>query len=82
MVKFEINLGGIEGAKSFYNLIKNFDSDIDLCIGRYVIDAKSVLGIFSLNLERNLTLVIHEKAAGEANKIYALMKENGYLVEE
>ena len=43
-----INLGSIDKVKSFVNDITKFDSDFDLVSGRYVIDAKSIMGIFSL----------------------------------
>ena len=43
-----INLGSIDKVKSFVNDITKFDSDFDLVSGRYVIDAKSIMGIFSI----------------------------------
>ena len=46
------------------------------------VNAKSIMGILSLSIDRNLTLVIHEKTEGEAIKIREVMKENGFLVEE
>ena len=52
-----INLGSIDKVKSFVNDITKFDSDFDLVSGRYVIDAKSIMGIFSLDLEMPLELV-------------------------
>ena len=48
-----INLG------SFVNDITKFDSDFDLVSGRYVIDAKSIMGIFSLDLSKPINLNIH-----------------------
>ncbi len=42
-----ISLNSIESVKSFVNSITKFDSDFDLVSGRYVIDAKSIMGIFS-----------------------------------
>ena len=47
-----INLGSIDKVKSFVNDITKFDSDFDLVSGRYVIDAKSIMGIFSLDLSK------------------------------
>ena len=52
-----INLGSID--KSFVNDITKFDSDFDLVSGRYVIDAKSIMGIFSLDLSKPINLNIH-----------------------
>ena len=54
-----INLGSIDKVKSFVNDITKFDSDFDLVSGRYVIDAKSIMGIFSLDLSKPINLNIH-----------------------
>ena len=54
-----INLGSIDKVKSFVNDITKFDSDFDLVSGRYVIDAKSIMGIFSLDLSKPIHLNIH-----------------------
>lgn len=54
-----INLGSIDKVKSFVNDITKFDSDFDLISGRYVIDAKSIMGIFSLDLSKPIELNIY-----------------------
>ena len=54
-----INLGSIDKVKSFVNDITKFDSDFDLVSGRYVTDAKSIMGIFSLDLSKPINLNIH-----------------------
>ena len=54
-----INWGSIDKVKSFVNDITKFDSDFDLVSGRYVIDAKSIMGIFSLDLSKPINLNIH-----------------------
>ena len=41
------------------NDITKFDNDFDLVSGRYVIDAKSIMGIFSLDLSKPIDLSIH-----------------------
>ena len=45
--------------KSFVNDITKFNYDFDLVSGRYVIDAKSIMGIFSLDLSKPIDLNIH-----------------------
>ena len=55
----EISLNSIDKVKSFVNTINKFDFDFDLISGRYVIDAKSIMGIFSLDLSKPITLNIH-----------------------
>lgn len=57
-----ISLNSIDKVKAFVNDLTRFDEDFDLVSGRYVIDAKSIMGIFSLDLSRPIDLNIH---AGE-----------------
>ena len=59
MVTVKISLNSIDKVKSFVNDITKFDYDFDLVSGRYVIDAKSIMGIFSLDLSRPIDLNIH-----------------------
>ncbi len=59
MKTVEISLNSIDKVKSFVNAINTFDFDFDLISGRYVIDAKSIMGIFSLDLSKPITLNIH-----------------------
>ena len=59
MKTIDISLNSIDKVKSFVNDINRFDCDFDLVSGRYVIDAKSIMGIFSLDLSKPITLNIH-----------------------
>ncbi len=59
MKTVEISLNSIEKVKSFVNEIAKFDTDFDLVSGRYVIDAKSIMGIYSLDLSKTISLNIH-----------------------
>lgn len=59
MKTVKICLNSIEKVKSFVNDITRFDADFDLVSGRYVIDAKSIMGIFSLDLSKPIDLNIH-----------------------
>ena len=54
-----ISLNTIDKVKSFVNALTKFDCDFDLVSGRYVIDAKSIMGIFSLDLSKPIDLNIH-----------------------
>ena len=63
MKTVDISLNSIDKVKTFVNLINRFDYDFDLVSGRYVIDAKSIMGIFSLDLSKPITLNIHADAA-------------------
>lgn len=59
MKTVKISLNSIDKVKSFVNDIATFDNDFDLVSGRYVIDAKSIMGIFSLDLSKPIDLNIH-----------------------
>ena len=59
MKSVTISLNSIDKVKSFVNDISRFDYDFDLVSGRYVIDAKSIMGIFSLDLSKPIELNIH-----------------------
>lgn len=59
MKTVKISLNSIDKVKAFVNEITKFDSDFDLVSGRYVIDAKSIMGIFSLDLSKPIDLNIH-----------------------
>lgn len=59
MKTVQISLNSIDKVKSFVNTVTKFDCDFDLISGRYVIDAKSIMGIFSLDLSKPIDLTIH-----------------------
>ncbi len=56
----KISLNSIDKVKAFVNDVTRFDTDFDLVSGRYVIDAKSIMGIFSLDLSKPIDLTIHD----------------------
>jgi len=61
MKKVTICLNSIDKVKAFVNEVTKFDTDFDLVSGRYVIDAKSIMGIFSLDLSKPIDLNIHSE---------------------
>ena len=63
MKTIQISLNSIGKVKSFVNAISQFSYDFDLISGRYVIDAKSIMGIFSLDLSKPITLNVHAEDA-------------------
>lgn len=72
MKTVHISLNSIDKVKAFVNEITKFDNDFDLVSGRYVIDAKSIMGIFSLDLSKPIELNIHsEKNADEILQVLA-----------
>lgn len=72
MKTVQISLNSIDKVKSFVNEITKYDNDFDLVSGRYVIDAKSIIGIFSLDLSKPIDLNIH--ADGELDDILAALE--------
>ena len=73
MVKTKVLLNTIQKVRDFSEIVPKYNFDMDLATGRYVIDAKSITGIFSLNLFEELTLTIH--ADSEDPRTGELMKE-------
>lgn len=59
MKTVQISLNSIDKVKAFVNTVAQFEFDFDLISGRYVIDAKSIMGIFSLDLSKPIDLTIH-----------------------
>lgn len=59
MVKRRILLNSVEKIKDFANMICRYPNDFDLVSGRFTIDAKSIMGIFSLDLTHPLELCIY-----------------------
>ncbi len=80
MKTVRISLNSIDKVKSFVNeLVKFSDVDFDLVSGRYVIDAKSIMGIFSLDLSKPIDLNIHADAS-RMDEIMASLKP--YIIAE
>ena len=59
MTTATICINTINDVKNFVNIVTKCDYDVDIVSGRYAIDAKSIMGIFSLDLSKELTLNIH-----------------------
>ena len=65
MKEISIKLSNVQDIREFVNLVILADYDVDLVQGRYVIDAKSIMGIFSLDLLSPITVVAHTDYADE-----------------
>ena len=78
MQKVQISLNSIDKVKSFVNTINQYDYDFDLISGRYVIDAKSIMGIFSLDLSKPIELAIHTETG--LDEIMEVLKP--YIIDE
>ena len=58
MKQYRIMLNGIDAVKSFVNIINSYNIQADLHCGSYAVDAQSILGIFTLNLTKELELIV------------------------
>ena len=79
MNEFNIKLDSVEKVKEFVKITNKIPSDMDLIVGRYIIDAKSIMGIFSIDLTRTLCLKIHSDNA-ECEEIKDMIKR--FIVED
>jgi phosphotransferase system HPr-like phosphotransfer protein len=65
MKDISVLLGTINDVKEFVNIVTRFDFEVDLISGRYAVDAKSIMGIFSLDLSKPITVQVHNDDRGE-----------------
>ena len=79
MVKVKILINSIDRAKQFTRIVSKLDAEMDIICGRYVINAKSIVGIFTIDLSQPVELRIH-KDGEDAEKV--VEKLGDYLVSE
>jgi len=72
MKKINISLSSIANVKEFVEIVTMSDYEIDLVSGRYTVDAKSIMGIFSLDLAKPIELVAH---TDDADKLFEKLKK-------
>lgn len=73
--KITINLNNFNKIKKFNQCVSTFESDIDLVKGRYVIDSKSTIGIFTLDLSAPVDVIIHSGNDEEIRRFNEAMEE-------
>ena len=78
MVKRKILVSTIDNAKKLCSTAMNSEYDIDLVSGRYVIDAKSIMGIFSLDLSKVIEIHVHTEDEAGAN---AFLEQLGGMIQ-
>ena len=66
MKSFHIQLKEINDVYKLVNILVGFDGDVDLESGKYKVDGKSILGIFSLDLRQPIKLTYEEEAGAES----------------
>ena len=75
IIGYKIKLDSIEKVKKFTSVVLTFENDIDLMQGRYVIDGKSLMAIFSLDLTSVLKVLIHDTSLSDFAKFEKIMEE-------
>ena len=60
MKTVKVRLSSIEAVRDFVEAVRKYEAEIDLASGRYVVDAKSIMGIFSLDLMNPITMTVHK----------------------
>ena len=65
MKSTDIKLSSIQDVRDFVNIVSQSDVDVDLASGRYLVDGKSIMGIFSLDLLSPITMTAHTDNADE-----------------
>ena len=69
MVKLNVKIVSMQDADKFNKICSKFDCDMDLQSGKYYVDAKSIMGIFSVDLTRKIRLKIHSDNEKECTEI-------------
>ena len=77
MVKLNVKIVSMQDADKFNKICSKFDCDMDLQSGKYYVDAKSIMGIFSLDLSKPIELNIH--AEDDVDTILDVLKP--YVIE-
>lgn len=62
-MKYKIKLNGINDVKEFVNITFKAEHDVDLICGKYYIDGKSIMGIFSLSLDQPIEMELDDEDA-------------------
>lgn len=75
MQKIDIKLSLAENVKTFVNIVNKYAFDMDLRSGRHVVDAKSILGIFSLDLSKPITLEVDDDKTHDEAGIAQLLAD-------
>ena len=73
--EYILDLSTIEKAKKFNSIALSFEEDIDLIKERYVLDAKSILGIFSIDISNPVNVKIHTDNDEVSEKFYKSILE-------
>ena len=80
MNMIKVQFRGLDSVKNFVNILSKFDNDFDIVDKRYVIDAKSIMGLFSLDLTHSLDLKIYSEDEAVVKSVIESLDEFNYVV--
>ena len=69
IVGYKIRLDTIEKVKEFIKIVDKYENDIDIISGRYLVNAKSIMALFSLELTKPLNLIIHDASLSDVSRL-------------
>ena len=75
MSKVSVKLNSVDKVKKFVEIVSKFNASMDLSHGRYVVDAKAIMDVFSLDLSNELYLSIHSGNEAETEAIINAVKK-------
>lgn len=75
----KIQFRGFESVKNFVNILTKYDNEFDIVDRRYVVDAKSIMGMFSLDLTHPLDLKIHSEDDAVINSVISDLETFNYI---
>ncbi len=70
--KFKINLNSLKNVKKFNEMVNKFPNVVDVSHGRYILNGKSLLGLYSLDLSKDVDVTVY----GELDPMYSYALEN------
>ena len=74
-IEYKVRINTLDKVKKFAAICDSFKCEIDLMSGRYVVDAKSIMGIFSLDLTKDLIVKIRSTDNGELVRFFEEMRD-------
>ena len=75
IIRHKIKLDSIEKVDRFVSIVDKFENDIDIMSGRYLVNGKSILALFSLKLTEPLDLIVHDVNISDVIRLEELIKE-------
>ena len=82
MREFKVTLNEIGKVKAFVNTVSQYPFDIEIRSGRYIIDAKSIMGVFSIDLSKPVKLYINSDDKNAINKIEKELRKLNVIMDE